>query len=394
MLNLKRVEPALLFLTLLFLPTQLGLHFWPKFSFVYSLPIDYLSPTLYFWDLLTGFLYLVFIFRRSQVNKLALNLFFIFILTQSLSLLFSSNIGVGLVRLEQYFIAGLLGVYLSSVKHSWVKQIIFWGFVWSIIGESFLAIAQFIKGGTVGFWLLGERTFSLSTPGIAKFDFYGREFLRPYATFPHPNVLAGFMLMGIVILTSMKKEIMVFGATMLASLTILLTVSRVAILAGLVFATAVLTQSKARFLLLLAVIILLPILYTRFSSLANFDNLTFVRRGELSLIAIKIWATSPIFGVGLNNFIPTAADLLLSGPSRFLQPVHNIFLLALAETGIAGLAGLIILIGYPIYKSSKLNLFLWGVVFFLGMFDHYFLTLPQGYRLLFLIWGLTWRMLK
>jgi len=192
----------------------------------------------------------------------------------------------------------------------------------------------------------------------------------------------------------MKKEIMVFGATMLASLTILLTVSRVAILAGLVFATAVLTQSKARFLLLLAVIILLPILYTRFSSLANFDNLTFVRRGELSLIAIKIWATSPIFGVGLNNFIPTAADLLLSGPSRFLQPVHNIFLLALAETGIAGLAGLIILIGYPIYKSSKLNLFLWGVVFFLGMFDHYFLTLPQGYRLLFLIWGLTWRMLK
>src|ERR1035437_10261792 len=40
------------YLLVLFLPTQLGKHFWPNFSYVYGIRIDYLSPTLYFTDLL------------------------------------------------------------------------------------------------------------------------------------------------------------------------------------------------------------------------------------------------------------------------------------------------------------------------------------------------------
>ena len=421
MLKLQRIESVLLFLIVLFLPTQLGKHFWPEFSFVYSLPIDYLSPTLYSWDLLVVSLCIIFILQGSHINRLALNLFFFFILTQTLSLLPNfASLGVGLVRLEQYFIAGLFGVYIASSKNPWAKTVIFCGFVLSILGESFLAVAQFLKMGTLGFWFLGERTFSISTPGISKFDFYGREFLRPYATFPHPNVLAGFMILGIVVLNSAKDlwrmpskksveilleqgqiKMTILGTTMLAALVILLTVSRVAIIAGLVFAAITLIKTRGRVLLLIAVIISLPILYTRFSSLLNFDNLTFVRREELSLVAFRVWTNSPFFGVGLNNFIPSASDLLISGPSRFLQPVHNIFLLALSETGMVGLIGLIVLLGYPIFLTFKLSpkpyllnpiLFLWGIIVFLGMFDHYFLTLPQGYRLLFFIWGLTLRL--
>lgn len=417
---LARLEKILLFLAILFLPTQLGKHFWPEFSFVYSLPIDYLSPIIYFWDLLIIPLCIVFILRGSHINRLALNLFFFFILTQSFSLFSNSqDIGIGLVRLEQYLIAGLFGVYLASSKESWMRPVTFWGLVLSILGESFLAVAQFLKTGTLGFWIFGERSFSISTPAISKFDFYGMEFLRPYATFPHPNVLAGFMLLGAMVLTSAKSlwqkptkkdleiflaqsqtRMVVLGTIMLASLVILLTMSRVVITAGFIFATVALIRNRSRILLLIAVIFLMPVLYTRFSSLVNFDNLTFVRREELSWIAIKIWSPSPLFGVGLNNFIPAASDLLLSGPSRFLQPVHNIFLLTLAETGIVGLVGLVVLIGYPIFQIFKLPprsypvLFVWGAIVFLGMFDHYFLTLPQGYRLLFFIWGLNLSMLR
>src|SRR5207237_546077 len=115
------------------------------------------------------------------------------------------------------------------------------------------------------------------------------------------------------------------------------------------------TKNRYRVLLAVGVIILLPILYARFSSLISFDNLTFVRREELSFVALKIWKLSPILGVGLNNFIPTASDLLLAGPSRFLQPVHDIFLLALSETGLLGLLGLICLLGYPVFLNFKLN---------------------------------------
>lgn len=399
MLNLKRAEQALLFLILLFLPTQLGKHFWPQFSFVYSLPIDYLSPTIYFWDVLVLLLCLVFFLRRNQINKLALNLFLLFILTASLSILFNiENIGVGLTRLEQYFFAGLFGVYLSSCKFSKIKSVIFFALALTVVGEATLAIIQFFKESTLGLWILGERTFTISTPGIAKFDFYGEEFLRPYATFPHPNMLAAFMLLAILLLGFLRTGMSGFRIIVLfATAALLLTVSRVTIVAGLVSAL-IFTRNKYRLLILALLILLLPILYTRFLSLANFDNLTFVRREELSLVALKAWYSSPIFGVGLNNFIPTGENLFTSGPSRFLQPVHNIFLLALSETGIIGLFGLIILIGYPIFRLIKQSplrnrqnilLGVWAVVIFLGLFDHYFLTLPQGIRLLFLIWGLS-----
>lgn len=403
MLILKRAEQVLLFLTLLFLPTQLGKHFWPEFSFIYSLPIDYLSPTLYFWDLMVILLWVIFILQRSHINRLALNLLLFFILTQSFSLLTGfADIGIGLVRLEQYLIAGLFGVYVASSRSYWTKPVIFWGLSISIIGESMLALAQFLKGGTLGLWILGERTFSISTPGISKFDYYGREFLRPYATFPHPNVLAGFFVIVILLLLvggTFRK--LSYLAIFLGGVAVLLTVSRTAIIAGFI-SYMVLFKKRGRVLLLLAAIVLLPILFTRFSSLISYDNLTFLRREQLSKIALTLWSTSPIVGAGLNNFIPKAADLLLSGPSRFLQPVHNIFLLSLSETGILGLAGLVGLIGYPIVKFIKLVprpyplnfILLWLVVIFLGMFDHYFLTLPQGYRLLFFVWGLSIRMLE
>ena len=96
---LDRLEKWLLFLVVLFLPTQLGKHFWPNFSYIYSLKIDYLSPTLYFWDLLVPALLVVWITKKPKVNTLALNLFLFFLFTQALSLIGASNIGAGIVRL-------------------------------------------------------------------------------------------------------------------------------------------------------------------------------------------------------------------------------------------------------------------------------------------------------
>jgi len=392
MQQLKRIEKLLLFLTILFLPTQLGKHFWPQFSFVYSLPIDYLSPIFYFWDLLVIALWIVFLISGKHINRVALMLFYFFLLTQAFSLLFNpAGIEVGLVRLEQYLIAGLLGVYIASSNIKYQISKLYLPLTLAVTGEAILALAQFIKGQTLGFWILGERSFTISTPAIAKFDFYGREFLRPYGTFPHPNVLAGFLVISIVILSGRLRMTLVKVAVILAIVGILLTVSRTAIVAGLI-SSLVLVKNKIRILIIIGVVILLPVLFTRFSSLINYDNLTFIRREELSKAALILWFKSPLFGVGLNNFIPAGSDLLLAGPSRFLQPVHNILLLSLSETGIIGLIGLLSLIGYPILRRKLL--LIWATIFFLGLFDHYFLTLPQGYRLLFLVWGLSLSMLE
>lgn len=333
------------------------------------------------------FLLAVFIFQRKKINKLALNLFLLFILTSSLSLIPS-----GFVRLEQYLIAGLFGVYIASIDIKKYFSIFFISISLAIIFESFLSIGQFISGHTLGFWIFGERTFSISTPAIAKFDFQGLQFLRPYGTFSHPNVLAGFMVIGVLLLLLIKQKVnYIYGLT---AAVILLTASRVAITAGFFASTLFLPKKYLIWLLFLALIIS-PFLYTRFSSLFNFDSLAFFRREDLTGIALNLFSRNPLTGVGLNNFIPAGADQLLVGPSRFLQPVHNIFLLQLSETGTLGLLGMLGLIFVPVFKNKSKVLFaIWGIIIFLGMFDHYFLTLPQGYRLLFLVWGLSFSMLK
>lgn len=415
---LARIEKLLLFLVILFLPTQLGLHFWPKFSYIYSLKIDYLSPTLYFWDILAvGFL-IVWLLGKPKVNMFAANIFLFFLLTQGLSIFGAENIGAGLVRLQQYGLVGLFGVFLASQDFKSLSKKIYLPLSLGILGESCLAILQFIKGSTIGLWVLGERTFTLSTPGIAKFNFYGMEFLRPYATFPHPNVLAGYLVVMVYGLWFMVKEkkTMLKIISAIGAITVFLTMSRTAILAGFILAVVILQSNKfdllrSRRLIFIAVLLLIlsPILFTRFTSLLNFDNLTLLRREELAEGAWQMFSIFPFFGVGLNNFIPAMAGNFLTGPSRFLQPVHNIFLLVLSETGFIGLIGLISLIGFPLLRIFRLTpkpypllpqegrvnpILLWFIILFLGLFDHYFLTLPQGYRLFFLVWGLSFTVLK
>jgi len=390
---LARFEKILFFLTVLFLPTQLGKHFWPPFSYIYSLRVDYLSPTLYFWDLLTVALFMVWFFQKPKINRFALNLFLFFILTQAFSLVGASNVLAGAVRLEQYTLAGFLGVYLASMDFKNLSGKIFLPLVLSIVGESLIAVLQFIYGQTLGLWFLGERTFALTTPGIAKFDFYGNQFLRPYATFPHPNVLAAFVLIGVSILYQLlQKQRFVVLALIFGGITVFISMSRTAILTG---AVAILPFIKKKWWVWIALglLIISPVLFTRFWSLFNFDNLAFIRREELIGSAWLTFLRHPLTGVGLNNFIPAMADNLTAGPNRFLQPVHNIFLLALSETGLIGFLGFIVLIALPIFELLKLyakryTLYPILIIVFLGLFDH-FLTLPQGYRLLFLVWGLS-----
>lgn len=432
---LSKLENSLFFLVLVFLPTQLGKHFWPPFSAVYSLPIDYLAPVIYFWDLLVILLILVFCASKPNVSRAALLVFLIFIFMQLLSLVpflrdsAPLNIGAGLVRIEQHFIAGLFGVYIASRPFYEILPKLYWPLWIAVVGESILGISQFVLNKTLGLWVLGERTFTISTPAIAKFDFYGQQFLRPYATFPHPNVLAAFITLSIPTLFIATKNVIARQETkirgnfsdllengylselsysyarrmilniplLLATVTLLLTVSRISLI-GFFVSSFLLLNKRGLILISSCFLLLGPLLYVRYASLFNFDALSSVRREELSAIAWNIFFENPMLGVGVNNFIGFAADTLLVGPSRFLQPIHNIFLLSLAETGIIGFTGMIVFMGFPIYslfikgidtKFGSTLLLIWFLIIFLGMFDHYFLTLPQGYRMLFLFWGLS-----
>lgn len=410
-LNQKN-NPSIFFfyLLILFLPLQVGKHFWPQSSFVYGLRIDYLSPTFYFTDLLILIIIVITLFQAKNYRELLKNLnsktfkFIIFVIAFLLiSSFFAKNQYAAIYGevkfLEFLFLAIFIVKKIKSFKYIYLLMSI------SLIYESIIAIAQFINQGSLGsiFYFLGERTFSGQTPGIANASLGGELILRAYGTFPHPNVLAGFLTIYMaVILVSMLKEkrlsIIYWASLVLGTVTLFLTLSRIAIVLWVITVFIILVtinRLNKKNLVLLFVLIsgmfFLSPLYLRFTNLVLSDQSLYIR-GVLMDSAIKIFYKSPILGVGLSNFIVNLPEVVSITSTSFLQPVHNIYLLILSETGLLGFLSFSLLLYFLLRRINKNSPFFLGfvLILILGLFDHYFLTLQQGQLLLSLALGFSW----
>jgi len=103
------------FLLLATIPIQLGKHFWPDFSFVQGIRIDYLSPTFYLSDL--SFLFLFFCSYNSVLKRFFKILYSragaLLVICLVLSTIFSANwlaAFYGIVKLFEFF---YIGVFVS-----------------------------------------------------------------------------------------------------------------------------------------------------------------------------------------------------------------------------------------------------------------------------------------
>lgn len=196
-----KLSKLIFFFLLLLLPTQLGKHFWPEFSYVLGQRVDYLSPTIYLTDILIGFLFLLdfkaileFFKKNFTVllfccfTAILLSLFWVRWQKQSPGLLIYRWLKLG-----EYFFLVFWVKRNATLKQSLLPLNL------SVLWSSFLAWGQFWRQGSLGLWFLGERNFHAGTPGIALTNWQGQLFLRPYATFPHPNVLAGYILVVLIL---------------------------------------------------------------------------------------------------------------------------------------------------------------------------------------------------
>jgi hypothetical protein len=309
--RLKAISPAyiekwIFSLLIVLLPTQLGKHFWPDWSFVFSLKIDYLAVTVYAWDILSVILGICFLWRKPKLNWWAVGLFVLFLSTSMVSLFFSVNWQTGLSRLINWIPGGFFGIYIASQPANVVRQQILKWLPVAVIGTGVIAFLEVMLGRSVGFWLLGERSFTLATPSIALFNWYGQVFLRPYATFSHPNVLAAFMLLSgllLIFLSGLKSRFqIIYQLVVIGAVCLSFSRSSIAILLSTVFFFL-----RKQFLLLIFLFLFFsPLLFARFDSAFNFDQLSLIRREELAETAFAMVREHPLVGVGLNNFIPTA----------------------------------------------------------------------------------------
>jgi O-antigen ligase len=377
----------LLILIILFLPLQLGKHFWPDFSYVLGLRVDYLAPTIYLTDILIFWLFSLWGWQKKS-GRVRLTLFpFSVLLFLLVNCFLAANQGAAFYKLVKILELFFFGFYLANHKDSLNLVPKFLPF--PVIGSCLLALAQFIKQGSLNglFWYLGERTFNASTPGIAQINLGGRLWLRPYATFSHPNALAGFIVISLILTLPflLKKSKILMSSYLLIALSGLgLTFSRTAWL-GLTLAVFLTLCSKFKFLLLL----LLAIVMLKIPFLGE-QSLT--QRITLAKTAWGLIRVQPLIGVGLNNFIPQLSNFW-QPKILWLQPVHNIYLLIAAETGLIGLLVFCWFIYVTFkrlnFKSGPLSISLMTILF-TGFFDHYWLTLQQTQLLFTLVLGLSW----
>ncbi len=412
---MKRFEKFLFSLFVLSIPLQLGKHFWPPFAFVNGIRVDYLSPTLYLSDALFLLLFLCSLPRLfgPLVREIKKPFILLTLLTLFISAFFARDSMLsflGVLKFSEFF---YLAFYISkTIKKDDRGKLVLLFAVGALI-ETGIISTQFFMQHSIGgiLYFLGERTFSVSTPAIATFQINGSQILRGYGTFPHPNVAAFYLFVGFVFLLvqSIKErflrilKILVLGAVFIG---IVLTFSRIIILlaiSSVVIETIVVNRSKKGKKALVSVGLVVSLMLVGFLLLPRFLNglvRDWLLRAQLLGIFFQIFLNHFLIGTGFNNYFFYESSLQKTVSPILLQPVHNIYLLWIVQTG---LFGAILLIAFlkklfvrvkslwrNIGKKNSITRQVFILVascLMIGLFDHYLLTLQQGQLLISIILG-------
>lgn len=413
-----RFHRRLFFLLIIFLPTQLGFHFWPEWATILGRKIDYLSPTIYFTDIIIFSLLIFWLLEnqryRSIPNTLIITSFLhkcIFICTAIYILFnisFAHNANIAFIAWAKLLECILLGVYIYQQRITFldiIKPLAIGTLIVSIVG-----ISQYVLQRSIGglLWFLGERAFVLDTPAIARvalcrlFNTSCELRLRAYSTFSHPNVFGGYLaitlpLLLLEVLKSIHATIKrnMYGSVyILGIVALVLSFSRSAWIVSAFGMMCIFFLRQKLFAVRLPLIFILcaAVLIGFFA--APIQDESFIVRQKLNFAAIEIWQRSPYVGAGLNNFLFGLSPTLQSHQVYILQPVHNIYLLVLSQMGIIGF-GFILIYATIFLKSVRGLRFTVSPLYvsvvsllLLGVVDHYLFTLQQGQLLFSMMTGM------
>ena len=383
----------LVLIFIIFLPTQLGKHFFFNFSYLSGVRIDYLAYVFYFTDIIV--LTIMYLKRNVlfEFFKRKIVAFIFFLL--ALSIFFSFSPQVALFRFWK--ILEVTSLFVIFRKTSIKGVFIYWGLFVSCCLELITVSLQFINQHSIQgfFYFLGERYFSSSMSGIAKIAINGEEYLRPYGTFSHPNSMAGFFLLvySFILGSNLNKNHVLKNLIIfISSLLIFISFSKTAIfgyiLINIIFLFKEIKKSQCKLCVVSRTIVFS--LAGLFFIFGQNDPLSLFKRIILFENSLNIISKYPITGVGLGNYL-IAQNLLENKIFSYPpQPVHNVFMLALCEIGIFLWSAIVYLFYKVFYKHIKSTLFLlcFFAFFITGFFDHYWLTLQQNLLQLGFVFGL------
>jgi putative inorganic carbon (hco3(-)) transporter len=241
--------------------------------------------------------------------------------------------------------------------------------------QSIAGLAQYISGGSLGLQIFGEsksyNLYSLMLAGTAVIS-------RVSGTFGHPNSLAGFLVMLVVINLALfwapiseRVKLALWPTLLLMGTALILTFSRAGWLAlsvGGMFSLYLCFFRRIKhrglsFLLSLALLILFFIgsvgLITPLRQRLFLEDYgTAQVRIPLAAVALNIIGHHPWLGIGLGNYTMAAPDYDTTPEGisyEFPRPVHNEFLLIAAEQGLPALILFLIILLYVVIQLFRLS---------------------------------------
>jgi len=331
---------------------------------------------------------------------------------------------------------------MSKINFSHLKLMA--SFVLSMGFSAALGIYQFLTQSAFASKWLGLAVHSATVLGQSVVEVQGERWLRAYGSLPHPNILGGFCLVALIFLAYyiLKTQQGLFSQTnkktkIIRLLLIIrpqrLSVAMVGVASYLLLITgAFFSFSRSAWLGLVLVdfigswillkygsekvkqlvkrlwvygtILFFIFIFTCWPLVMTRLNMGVPARLELKSNeqrlegysdAFDIIKSHPVLGVGLGNYTNELQKMYPDKPAWVYQPVHNIYLLILAELGMVGVLFAILLACYFIksvkvleYPVSKSFVFLFFCFFvFMFFFDHFWWTLPSGTLLVFLSVG-------
>lgn len=385
---------GILFLFILVLPWQLNTYLFANSSYISGVRVDYLAYVLSLTDLIWPLLLITF-WRDRIAPFIAIHAGLLITGTVFVSLqlaIFNYPVWTTYTFLRGLQILSLIPVFRYLEKEE--QKLVPWAFFLTSIIQAALVVQQFFyKGSLQGVWyFLGERANALSTPGIAKLTFQGVELLRPYGTFSHPNAMAGFFLLVLLITLSTKRLVWqpITAATMVACVVIItLSGSQLALGALLV---ALLVKSRS-FLVRVCSLGIGGIL--TFITIATRDDpMSISGRIEGMRAAMSVIAANPLWGVGLGNHLRAMSEHPTNRLFMLIQPVHSALLYLVTEIGLGGL--FISIVSFrrylaPTFSLVRKNFPILIALTITMMGDHYWITSYQNRLLLGLMLGILLR---
>lgn len=351
----------------------------------------------------------------------------LFLVFSGLSIFAAANKGLAIFHFIKLFEFALFYFYIRQNFRYIDINFFSYIFIGSALIQVFIADLQFHFQQSIGGLLryLGESPLSPTISGVAKIDENGIKLIRGYGTFPHPNILAAFLVSAVLMTYSavlsnaslMRHRIndafqgkmtylFIFFAVLLG---LFLTFSKIALASFIVVCAFLITFIYFKNINFLKSDIC-KIFFTTFAIYTSlfivFNQEIFARFSEEQSISQRIFYSdiaknaiteNPLFGVGIGNFISYFYNTHPALPDWQYQPVHNLFLLIASETGIISGFLFIAFIAINIYrfwKNKNNQIFNWIIFFIiinfliLANFDHYFWTLQQGQILFWLTLGL------